>query len=447
MFKKGSTSAAQRDPELLVGLDLGTSKVAVVVAERESRTGEAQIIGIGHSPSQGIRKGLIVNLDQAIRSVKQAVADAQNMVGLELDEATVAFSGSDVMSVRSKGMVSLGRSPRPVMQLDVERVIEAAQTEVAVPANQSVLHTIPVEYSLDGHGGIDDPLGMTGMRLEIDLQSVIVPTAALQNVLNCVEKAGLAVTGLVIKPLASALGSLSPEEAMAGAVAVDVGGGTTGVAVFSEGRPRRLSIIPVGGDHLTNDVACVLRIPLSKAEEIKREISLFGDPESQDETIDFEIRGRNYSCPVRDVADIVKCRIEELYGVLVKTEVAEAGLPMLPAGLVLTGGVAKTNDLDGFVSEVLDMPARAAFPLDSGRMPPGRNGFEYACAAGIIRYMLERERNPFRYMEPSLDQIKRQGPTLRGGDERPKQVPKKPAGPSGLEQMLDTLKKSFRELF
>ena len=234
---------------------------------------------------------------------------------------------------------------------------------------------------------------------------------------------------------------------MAGAVAVDVGGGTTGVAVFSEGRPRRLSVIPVGGDHLTNDVACVLRIPLSKAEEIKREISLFGDPESQDETIDFEIRGRNYSCPVRDVADIVKCRIEELYGVLVKSEVAEAGLPMLPAGLVLTGGVAKTNDLDGFVSEVLDMPARAAFPLDSGRMPPGRNGFEYACAAGIIRYMLERERNPFRYMEPSLDQIKRQGPTLRGGDERPKQVPKKPAGPSGLEQMLDTLKKSFRELF
>lgn len=198
---------ANRDPELIAGLDLGTSKIAVVIAERDGD--EAQIIGIGQAPSNGIRKGLIVNLDQAVRSVKQAVADAQNMVGQDISEVTVAFGGGDMTCIRSKGMVSLGRNPRQVIQLDIERVIEAAQADVSIPANQSILHTIPVEYSLDGNVGIDDPLGMTGMRLDLHLQSVILPTATIQNVLNCVEKAGLSVSGLVIKPLASALALIS----------------------------------------------------------------------------------------------------------------------------------------------------------------------------------------------------------------------------------------------
>ena len=236
MFKKASSYVADNEPELLAGLDLGTSKVTVVVAERESDGESAQIIGVGQAPSNGIRKGLIVNLDQAVKSVRQAVSDAQNMVGQDINEVTVSFGGGDVTNIRSKGMVSLGRSPRPVMQLDIERVIEAAQADVSVPANQSILHTIPVEYSLDGNIGIDDPLGMTAMRLDIQLQSIIVPTATIQNVMNCVDKAGLDVAGLVIKPLSAALGVLSPEDALAGAVAIDMGGGTTSVAVFSDGR-------------------------------------------------------------------------------------------------------------------------------------------------------------------------------------------------------------------
>mgnify|MGYP003589036154 FL=1 len=309
MFRKASGYPSDREPELLAGLDLGTSKVTVVVAEREPGSEEAQIIGVGQAPSNGIRKGLIVNLDQAVRSVRQAVSDAQNMVGQDITEVTVAFGGGEVTSIRTKGMVSLGRTPRPVMQLDIERVIEAAQADVAVPANQSILHTIPVEYSLDGNVGIDDPLGMTAIRLDIQLQSVIVPTSTIQNVMNCVDKAGLDVAGLVLKPLASALGVISPEEALAGAVVIDIGGGTTGVAVFSDGRPKHLGLISVGGDHITNDIGSVLKLPLNKSEELKREISVFTAPEDPSETVDFVYNGRNYSISKNDLHEIVRCRI------------------------------------------------------------------------------------------------------------------------------------------
>lgn len=450
LFNKGTNSATNQEPELLVGLELGTSKVAVVVAERESRSGGAQIIGIGQAPSRGIRKGQIVNLEQAVQSVRQALSDAENMVGLTLSEATVTFSGSDVLSIRSKGMVSLGRSPRQVMQLDIERVIEAAQTEVSVPVNQCILHMIPVGYSLDGHSGIDDPLGMTGMRLEIELQTVIVPMAIIQNVINCVEKAGLDVTGLIIKPLASALGSLFPEEEMAGVVSVDVGGGTTGVAVFSEGRPLRLAVIPVGGDHISNDLACVLRIPISKAEEIKKEISLGDEPLPEEGVFEFELRGKSYTFSANDVCEVVRCRLEELYGTLVRNEILESGLTMFPSGIVLTGGVARTPGLDVLVGEILDMPVRLANPVDASRMPPGRNGFEYSAAAGIIRYMVEKEKNPFRFIEPSLDPIKQRTQFSGVTEERARSssgATRRLSNGASFEKIIESIKRSIRELF
>ncbi|MDL2298785.1 cell division protein FtsA [Synergistaceae bacterium OttesenSCG-928-D05] len=434
MFKKSSGHSANREPELIVGLDLGTSKVTVVVAEREHHGDEAQIIGVGQAPSNGIRKGLIVNLDQAVRSVRQAVGDAQNMVGQDISEVTVAFGGGDVTSIRSTGMVSLGRSPRQVMQLDIERVIEAAQADVVIPANQTILHTIPVEYSLDGNVGIDDPLGMTGMRLDIQLQSVIVPTATIQNVLNCVKKAGLDVAGIVIKPLASALGALSPEEALAGGVVLDIGGGTTGIAVFSDGRPKYLGLVSIGGDHITNDVGSVLKLPLNKAEEIKKEVSVFAGVEDENETIDFAYNGRNFSISKYDLHEIVKCRIEELCDVLVRPEIKAAGISMLPAGIVVTGGVSKTEGIDAFLLDLMDLPARISAPVDANRMPPGRNTQEYTAASGIIRYVLEKERDPFRYLEnPQVIDMKDREPhtlvpplektPVKDGKEPPKERP------------------------
>ena len=451
MFRKASGYSPDREPELLAGLDLGTSKVTVVVAEREQGSEEAQIIGVGQAPSNGIRKGLIVNLDQAVRSVRQAVSDAQNMVGQDITEVTVAFGGGEVTSIRTKGMVSLGRTPRPVMQLDIERVIEAAQADVAVPANQSILHTIPVEYSLDGNVGIDDPLGMTAIRLDIQLQSVIVPTSTIQNVLNCVDKAGLDVSGLVLKPLAAALGVISPEEALAGAVVIDIGGGTTGVAVFSDGRPKHLGLISVGGDHITNDIGSVLKLPLNKSEELKREVSVFTGPEDPQETVDFVYNSRNYSIAKKDLHEIVRCRMEELCEVLIRPQIKAAGISMLPAGIILTGGVSKTEGIDAFVLDVMDLPSRVSSPLDANRMPPGRNSQEYSAAAGIIRYIAERERDPFRYLD---------NPLIRGvsGEDagRPSIVPdtrvrirldeNNKASGSGFNP-LEGLKNAFKDLF
>lgn len=397
MFKKASSYMADRGPQLIAGLDLGTSKITVVVAERDRD--EAQIIGVGQAPSSGIRKGLIVNLEQAVRSVKQAVADAQNMVGQDISEVTVAFGGGDVSSIRSKGMVSLGRVPRQVTQVDIERVIEAAQADVSVPANQSILHSIPVEYSLDSNLKIDNPLGMTGMRLDVQLQSVIVPTATIQNVWTCVEKAGLSVSGLVIKPLASALGALVPEEALAGAAVIDIGGGTTGIAVFADGRPQHLSLVSIGGDHVTNDVGSVLKLPLNKADEIKKEVSIFTPPSDEAEKIEFDYYGRSYSVYKMDLYEILKCRIEELFDVLVKPEIKASGISMLPGGIILTGGVSRTDGIDAFLLDLMDLPVRVSGPIDANRMPPGRNMQEYTAASGIIRYAIEKERDPFRYIE------------------------------------------------
>jgi cell division protein FtsA len=403
-FMKTSASAAYRGSEYLVGLDLGTSKITVVVAEREGQYGEAQIIGIGQAPSTGIRKGQIVNIDQTVKSLRRAIEDAENMVGENLSEATVAFSGANVQSIKTKGMISLGKAPRSVIKFDIERVIESAQTDLSVPGGKMILHTIPVEYSLDGTSGIDDPLGMSGMRLNIELMSIIVPVAVVQNVKNCVTRAGLDVSGLVIKPLASALGTLTPEESVVGSAVVDFGGGTCGVSVFLEGRPKHLAVISVGGEHITNDIAVVLKIPTNKAEEIKRDLSLFSDtPPGQPNSLEFEYMGRNYTCPLDKLIDVVQCRVEELFSVYIKNEITASSVASLPGGLIITGGGSKSAGIEQYLSKIVNMPVRVSLPLDSGRMPPSRNGVEYTCAAGIIRYVLEKERDPLKYIDYSFE--------------------------------------------
>lgn len=437
------------EPELLVGLDLGTSKIAVVVAERGSQDSEAQIIGVGQAPSLGIRKGLIVNLEQAVIAVRNAVEDAQHMVGLNLDHVTVAFSGTGVQSTLSRGMISLGRTPRQVTQEDISRVIEVAQSEVDFSGHHCVLHAIPVAFTLDGHDGIDDPLGMTGGRLEIELQSVIIPTSTFQNVVHCVEKAGLTVDALVIKPLASALGALSSEESNSGAAVIDFGGGTTGVAIFNEGRARRLMVVPVGGDHLTNDLACVLRIPTSKAEALKKEVALLESPDSLEDKLEFELRGQNFSFTVKQVVEIMTCRVEELFQSLVGREFAKSGVSMFPAGIILSGGASKTGEMESFVSGILDLPVRLGIPVDSNKMPPGRNGIEYTASSGVIRYILEKEKNPYWFIEPSTDMLRNREkpshptsgriPITGGGTKTPSR--------SKIPGILETIKRSFRELF
>lgn len=435
-----------REPEILVGLDLGTTKVAVVVAERDESMREPQIIGIGQAPSQGIRKGLIINLEQAVQSVKSAINDAENMVGFDITDATVSFSGIDSTSITSRGMISLGRTPRQVTIQDVERVIEAAQSELAVPSNRCTLHTIPVKYSIDGNSGIDDPLGMTGIRLEIELQSVIVPSSVIQNVINCVERAGINVNGLVIKSLSSAMGSLTTEETMAGAIGLSIGGGTTSIALYVDGRPVRLSVIPIGGDHITNDLAYVLKIPISKAEELKKSLSL--DLEDiGEETLELEVRGKQREINVYEAVDVIRYRIEELFSEHISHQLADFSVHMFPAGLVLSGGVSKMKAIEPYVSEMLGFPVRIADPLDKFQMPPGRDDCQYASVAGIIRYITNRERNPYRYIETPISTL-RMGPSqIPANVNRPKKIESRLPGNESIKGFVSAIKRSIKELF
>lgn len=438
-MREGSDGFVKREPDIFVGLDLGTSKVSVVVAERDVRSDEAQIIGVGQAPSAGIRKGMIVNLEQAVLAVRRALKEAETMVGFTLDDVTVAFSGVEVDSVMSHGMVSLGRTPRQIEIDDVERVIETAQSELSVSSNRSVLHTIPVKYSIDGNSGIDDPLGMTGIRLEIELQSVVVPTTALQNVVNCVEKAGARVNGLVVKPLVAALGALSSEERTAGAVVVSIGGGTTGVAIFVDGRPIRLSVIPIGGDHITNDLAYVAKIPISVAEELKKRLSL--EPPEEDEEFEVVIRGKAKTMPIDALVEVVSCRLEELFSHHVKEILDGMNYHAFPSGIILTGGVALTEGLEGFVSDVMELPVRVGAPIVSHQMPPGMSSCQYSSLAGIVRYLVERDRHRYRYIETSVGVLRGGGYTSR--EPSPRRMPSF----GEARGVFDSIKRAFKDLF
>jgi cell division protein FtsA len=374
--------------------------------------------------------------------VRKAVREAENIVGFTLKRAMVSFNSIDVESDISSGMVSLGRGPRPIQVEDVERVIEAAQSQHPIPTNKVALHTIPVRYSIDSSGDIDDPMGMTGMRLEMNLQTVTVPKPDVHNVMNCMRNAGIERVGLVIKPIASAIGALTDEEMRRGAISLSLGGGTTGLAFFRDGRPIKVGIVPIGGDHITNDLASVLRLPLGEAEELKKRLFVTEDD-------DFAVSGAKgqprKTIDPQVALDVIGARLEELFAEHVAAMIPDHDPKQFPAGIVLSGGVAKTPDLDLLLSNIFKMAVRVADPTDYYQMPPGRDEADYISAIGTIRYILNKERNPFKFIdEPMLDAFHG-----RPGPERP--VDKGKTKPSAvrvqLRNFLERVKESFRELF
>jgi len=366
----------------------------------------------------------------------------------------VAFNAVDVVSVNSSGMVSLSRNarPMPVQVDDVERVIEAAQSALSIPVNKLPLHTIPVRYSLDENPGIDDPLSMAGMRLDMNLQTVTVPMPYVHNVVRCVKRAGVEVDGLVIKPIASALGALTDEEMRVGVISICIGGGTTGITFYSEGRPIKVGIVPIGGDHITNDLASVLRLPLKKAEEVKKRIFT----SANDDPIAITPKGQSERVIDPNVAlEIISCRLEELFVEHVATMIPESNTRLFPAGIVLSGGVAKTPGIDNLLSDIFKMPVRVADPQEYYQMPPGRVDTGYVNATGTIRYILSKERNPYSFIDApktlwdTTDFIPRT-PIWEGQ----KESSSKGRGESGMSDIGNTIrnimekfKESFKDLF
>lgn len=425
----------QRESDTLVGLSVGTTKVTVIVAGRDPRYQDSvQVIGMGCSPSRGISKGVIVNLNEATESVINAVRDAENIVGQELTSAIVAFNSLDVNSVMTEGMVALGgREPSRVEIPDLERVIEAAQSRLSLSKNTLSVHTIPVRYFLDDRA-VDEPLNMTGMRLEMALQTVSVPKTYVQNVITCVEDANIRVEGLVLKPLASSLGALTSEEMRVGVVSLSIGGGSTGLVLYQSGRPFKILSFPIGGDHITNDLAGVLRIPLKKADELKRRLFLDDEEELRREGIDVSL-----------ALDVLCARVEELFVDHVREALQDCDPQLFPAGLVLSGGVAKTPGIGEMLSDIVQMPVRIANPGELYPMPPGRDDPGYVSAAGLLRYLLYRRRYPYLFIEPAQAELRL---SPRAGMREPAESPRTPAAPKwNMKNMLEKLKENLKDLF
>lgn len=396
-----------RDSDILVGLDLGTKKITVAVAElSEGDSEDPQIIGIGQAPSRGLRKGKIVTLAQAADSVSDAIADAESMLsGLKISHAVVAYSCPEAGCYHAKGAISLGTSPRQIMREDLERVIETALSAIKLPQKTAVLHTLPIKYTIDDNGGIDNPLDMTGTTLEVELTALTVPISISQNVVNCVQRAGVKVTGLILKPVAEALGALTLDQRTAGASLIAVGGGTTSFTVFSEGRLMHASELAVGGDHISNDISCVMKIPFALAEKLKKNYSV-APQECPDGVETLEFNGQKQDIKRADLVDIEVARLDELFADNIVPGIDALEKRGVATETVMTGGVMLTPGIKALAESYLSSGVRIAAPILGGEMPEGRNDCRYCAAAGIIVYLAERRRNPFAYVEPPVSIFK-----------------------------------------
>ena len=376
---------ANEQSRRIVGLDIGTSKVAAVVGE-QAPGGELEVIGIGSHASHGLRKGVVVNIESTVQSIQRAVEEAELMVGGEIESVYAGIAGSHVRGMNSHGIVAV--RDREVYPQDIERVIDAAQA-VAIPADQKLLHVLPQEYLVDSQEGVKEPLGMSGVRLEAKVHLVHCAANAVQNVEKCIERCGLVVDDIILEQLASSYATLSDDERNLGVCLVDIGGGTTDIAVFTEGAIRHTSVIPIAGDQVTNDIAMTLRTPTPHAEEIKVKwacaLTQLAKPT---ETIRVPGVGDR---PPRELsrqtlAEVVESRYEELFR-LVQRELQRSGFEQLIAsGVVLTGGAAKMEGVVELAEEVFHMPVCLAVPNGvAGLTDIVRNPI-YATGVGLLLY-------------------------------------------------------------
>jgi len=349
------------DKQLIVGLDVGTSKVVAIVGEILS-DGTVEIVGIGSHPSRGLKRGVVVNIESTVQSIQRAVAEAELMAGCQIHSVYAGIAGSHVRSLNSHGVVAI--RDKEVTAGDVERVIDAARA-VSIPADQRILHILPQDFVIDGQDGIREPIGMSGVRLEVHVHIVTGAMSAAQNIVRCVERCGLKVDDIILEQIASSYAVLNEDEKDLGVCLVDVGGGTTDIAVFTEGAIRHTAVIPIAGDQVTNDIAVALRTPTHHAEEIKIKYACaLPQLASADETIEVPSVGERPSRRLarQTLAEVVEPRYEELFS-LVQAEMRRSGFEdAVPAGIVLTGGSAKMEGAVELAEEVFHAPVRLGVP-------------------------------------------------------------------------------------
>jgi len=374
-----------QDKRMIVGLDIGTSKVVAIVGE-VGVDGEIEVVGIGSNPSKGMKKGVVVNIESTVQSIQRAIEEAELMAGCQIHSVYVGIAGSHVRSLNSHGIVAI--RDREVYVADLERVIDAAQA-VAIPADQKVLHILPQEYVIDNQEGIKEPMGMSGVRLEAKVHLVTCAVNAAQNIEKCIRRCGLEVEEIILEQLASSYSVLTEDERELGVCLVDIGGGTTDIAIFTEGSIRHTGVIPIAGDQVTNDIAMALRTPTQHAEEIKIKYACaLTQLAGADETIKVPSVGDR---PPRDLsrqalAEVVEPRYDELF-TLIQAELRRSGFEdMIPAGIVLTGGTSKMEGVVELAEEIFHMPVRIGYPQTiKGLTDIIRNPI-YATGAGLLQY-------------------------------------------------------------
>jgi cell division protein FtsA len=369
--------------DIIVGLDVGTSKVVVAVAEFNP-DGQFKVIGLGQSASEGLRRGVVVNIEATVQSIRRALEEAELMAGCRIGEVYTGIAGSHIRSVNSSGMVPI--KDREVSAADVARVIETARA-VNIPTDQQVLHVLTQEFIVDGQEDIREPIGMSGVRLEVKVHIVTGAVSAAQNIVKCVRRCGLEVQDLVLQPLASSMSVLTGDEKELGVALVDIGGGTTDIAIFTGGAIRHTAVIPIAGDQITNDIAMALRTPIPDAEQIKQRYGVakevLADPNDR-----IEIPGVGDRAPRllsrQSLAAVIEPRIEELFTLAHKV-IRDSGYEeMLSSGIVLTGGTALLPGVGELAEDVFLKPARVGWPGYQGPLADVIRNPRFATVVGLL---------------------------------------------------------------
>ena len=374
---------AKRD-HIVVGLDIGTTKICAIVAE-VTEEGTVNVVGVGSSPSRGLRKGVVVNIESTVESIKKAVEEAELMAAVQINSVYTGIAGSHIAGENSRGVVALKK--QEVTRVDVQRAVETARSVAVLPSDRRILHVLPREFMVDDQDGIREPLGMSGSRLEVDVHIITGAVTSAQNIIKSVNRAGLDVVDMVLQPLASSEAVLTPEERELGVAMVDLGGGTTDLALFAEGSIRHTAVLPIGGQHLTTDLAIGLRTPQAEAERLKiRKGVALVELVKDDEMVDVPGVGDR---PARTLcrkllAEIIEPRVEEMFD-LVRREIMRTGYEgILAAGVVITGGTSMLEGILEAAERVLDLPVRRGVPNGVGGLRDIVSNPMYATGVGLI---------------------------------------------------------------
>lgn len=379
-----STMNKKSTNEVIVGLDIGTSKVMAIVAE-VLENGEIDILGFGQQVSRGLRKGVVANIDMTVQSIQYAIEDAELTAECRISSVYVGIAGAHINSLNSHGVVAI-KDRDGISQTDVERVLDAAQAQ-AIPNDQRVLHILPQDFIIDGQEGVREPIGMSGVRLEARVHIITGAMSAAQNIIKCISRCGLQVEDIIVEQLASSYAVLEEDEKELGVCIVDIGGGTTDIAIFTEGAIRHTAVLPIAGDQVTNDIAVALRTPTQAAEELKKKYgSSLIRSISESEMIDAPSVGERAPRQIgrKALVEVIEPRIEELF-LLVQAELRRSGYEeLIGTGIVLTGGSARMEGMVELAEDVFRLPVRIGIPKYTGNLSDIMRNSAYATAVGLI---------------------------------------------------------------